>query len=94
MTSGCTLKHDGSLAIGQSFVLIMDTLSTLMKMVSKSKGKTVVEDGKTYYYDAHSGALVTSSFAEIAPNQWSYFNTEGQSPLKGQVDYQWQGILL
>ncbi|MFR3960181.1 MAG: hypothetical protein ACLTZB_04535 [Streptococcus salivarius] len=44
------------------------------------KGKTIVEDGKTYYYDAHSGALVTSSFAEIAPNQWSYFNTVRPSP--------------
>ena len=52
-------------------------------MVSKSREKPVVEDGKTYYYDAHSGALVTSSFAEIAPNQWSYFNTEGQA-LKGR----------
>ena len=27
--------------------------------------------------------FVTSSFAEIAPNQWSYFNTDGQA-LKGK----------
>ena len=75
-------KHDGSLAIGQ-----VRADHGYLKYFDKNgiqvKGKTVVEDGKTYYYDAHSGALVTSSFAEIAPNQWSYFNTDGQA-LKGK----------
>ena len=75
-------KQDGSLAIGQvradhGYLKYFDENGIQVK------GKTVVEDGKTYYYDAHSGALVTSSFAEIAPNQWSYFNTEGQA-LKGR----------
>ena len=74
-------KHDGSMAIGQvradhGYLKYFDENGIQVK------GKTVVEDGKTYYYDAQSGALVTSSFAEIAPNQWAYFNTEGQA-LKG-----------
>ena len=71
-------KQDGSLAIGQ-----VRADHGYLKYFDKNgiqvKGKTIVEDGKTYYYDAHSGALVTSSFAEIAPNQWSYFNTDGQA---------------
>ena len=75
-------KQDGSLAIGQ-----VRADHGYLKYFDKNgiqvKGKTVVEDGKTYYYDTHSGALVTSSFAEIAPNQWSYFNTDGQA-LKGK----------
>ena len=55
-------KQDGSLAIGQ-----VRADHGYLKYFDKNgiqvKGKTIVEDGKTYYYDAHSGALVTSSFA-------------------------------
>ena len=79
---GMYFKQDGSLAIGQ-----VRADGGYLKYFDKNgiqvKGKTIVEDGKTYYYDANSGALVTSSFAEIAPNQWAYFNTEGQA-LKGK----------
>ena len=75
-------KHDGSLAIGQ-----VRADGGYLKYFDKNgiqvKGQTIIEDGHTYYYDADSGALVTSSFAEIAPNQWAYFNTEGQA-LKGK----------
>ena len=49
-------KHDGSLAIGQ-----VRADHGYLKYFDKNgiqvKGKTVVEDGKTYYYDANSGAL-------------------------------------
>ena len=82
MTSGCTSNKtvhwlSAKVRADHGYLKYFD------KNGIQVKGKTVVEDGKTYYYDAHSGALVTSSFAEIAPNQWSYFNTDGQA-LKGK----------
>nr|WP_245335104.1 glycoside hydrolase family 70 protein [Streptococcus oricebi] len=41
------------------------------------KGKLVTEAGKTYYYDADSGAMAVNKFVELKPNVWYYFGAAG-----------------